>query len=477
LWSMEFVSEGCLRLTGYRALDLVANRLVAYGDLIHPDDRQAVWDQVQQAIRERRPFQLEYRIRTAQGVEKWVWEQGTGVSGAEGQLQALEGFITDTTAEKRAEAELRQARDELERRVLERTAALTQTYEALAESEEKYRHLVEATDTGFLILDEQGRVVDANAEYVRISGHRDLQEILGRCVTEWTATQDVERNACEVAQCLQNGSVRHLEINYVRDDGTVTPVEINASVVDTQGRKRIVSLCRDITERKRAEELLRRQNELLKRSLLASDHQRGLIAYEIHDGLAQQLAGAAMQLDACVLLQAKGKTQAAAEAFQEGLQLLRDSQKEARRLIRGVRPLTLDESSVVVALEEFVQGLEGKPGPQVEFHSQVAFDRLEPKQENAIYRIVQESVTNARRYSDSEKVRVELVQDGAQLRILIQDWGIGFEPSQLGPSSFGLESIRERAKMLGGLAEIDTAPGRGTRITVSLPVLPRADDE
>ncbi|MCY2993484.1 MAG: PAS domain S-box protein [Planctomycetota bacterium] len=127
---------------------------------------------------------------------------------------------------------------------------------ALAESEEKYRHLVETTDTGFLILDEQGRVADANAEYVRIVGHDTLQAILGRSVVEWTAPHDAKRNAEAVQRCLRQGKIRQFEVDYVRGDGTVTPIEVNASVVNTSQGKRVLSLCRDISERKRAEQAM-----------------------------------------------------------------------------------------------------------------------------------------------------------------------------------------------------------------------------
>ncbi len=174
-------------------------------------------------------------------------------------------------------------RDETERR---------RARQALAESEEKYRHLVETTDTGYLILDEQGRVLDANAEYVRLSGHDALSEILGRTVIEWTAPRDAKRNAREVQRCLKQGSVRQLEIDYIRGDGTVTPVEINASVAETTQGRRIVSLCRDITERKQAAEKLQAEQRALRRTMQAGDRERSLITFELHDGVAQQLMGA-----------------------------------------------------------------------------------------------------------------------------------------------------------------------------------------
>jgi diguanylate cyclase (GGDEF)-like protein/PAS domain S-box-containing protein len=105
-WTMEFVSQGAAELTGYQPRDLINNRRLAYGALIVEADRQQVWDSVQAGLRENRPFELTYRIRTAQGTEKWVLERGRGNFSASGELLGLEGFITDITEEKRAELRL-----------------------------------------------------------------------------------------------------------------------------------------------------------------------------------------------------------------------------------------------------------------------------------------------------------------------------------------------------------------------------------
>jgi len=117
-WTMEFVSQGCLELTGYTAESLVGRRGVAYGDLIHPDDADDVWNGVQEALAERRPYQITYRIRSAGNQEKWVWEKGRGVYDEGSRLVALEGFITDITGRVLAE-------QLLERRVEERTRELS----------------------------------------------------------------------------------------------------------------------------------------------------------------------------------------------------------------------------------------------------------------------------------------------------------------------------------------------------------------
>ena len=136
--------------------------------------------------------------------------------------------------------------------------------EALRESEEKHRVLIETTATGFVFLDANGRVLDVNDEYLRLAGYDKREQILGRRVTEWTAEYDQARNAAEVKKCIASGSVRGLEINYVHPDKTVVPVEVNASTLGAGDSLKIVALCRDITERKRAETELRRANRAMR---------------------------------------------------------------------------------------------------------------------------------------------------------------------------------------------------------------------
>lgn len=105
-WSMEFISRGCYALTGYPPEDFIQNQKRSFADIILPEDRQQVWEQVQAAIDQHQPYQLIYRIRNADGQIRWVWEQGRGIYDPNGHLEALEGYISDITDLKQREEEL-----------------------------------------------------------------------------------------------------------------------------------------------------------------------------------------------------------------------------------------------------------------------------------------------------------------------------------------------------------------------------------
>lgn len=112
-WTMIFVSEGCYSLTGYLPEDFTDSHLVKYNQLIHPEDRDKVWQQIQEAIASKRSFQLTYRLFTQQGGEKWVWEQGIGIFNPAGEVEFIEGFITDISDWIRAEKAKEQSNQEL----------------------------------------------------------------------------------------------------------------------------------------------------------------------------------------------------------------------------------------------------------------------------------------------------------------------------------------------------------------------------
>jgi PAS domain S-box-containing protein len=138
----------------------------------------------------------------------------------------------------------------------------------LRESESRYRALVETTRTGYVILGKDGRVLDANTEYVRLTGRRDLKEVIGRSVLDWTAEYEKQKNADAVAQCASDGYIFNFEVDYIGPSGAVTPIEVNATVMTRDGAPQILSLCRDISARRKTEAEIRGLNQNLENRVL-----------------------------------------------------------------------------------------------------------------------------------------------------------------------------------------------------------------
>jgi signal transduction histidine kinase len=254
----------------------------------------------------------------------------------------------------------------------------------------------------------------------------------------------------------------------LRKDGSVFYADITSSRIIYRERPCVIGFFRDVTERRQAQEALQRERDALRQSLEAQDRDRKLIAYEIHDGLAQLLAGAIMQFQTCDQLR-NADHELAVRACQAGTDMIENCLAQARQLMSDLRPLILDEMGVVPAVKHLVNTLCGPGSPEVELVTSGSFDTLEKPLQNCVFRIVQESLTNACRYSKSDKVRVEMARREEAIRLRVEDWGVGFDPGAVQEQCFGLAGIRQRAGVFGGRASIETAPGEGTRIAVRLP--------
>ncbi|MFO7905444.1 MAG: PAS domain S-box protein [Planctomycetota bacterium] len=339
--------------------------------------------------------------------------------------------------------------------------------EQLRSQEEKLRTISQVALDAVIMMDGRGRAVHWNPAAARMFGY-SAEEALGREIHRLvTPERHRELVADALAKFFETGEGRAvgrtLELQAIRKGGEEFPIELSLAPIHVENEWWAVAVVRDITDRKLADEKLRAEQRTLRRLLKAHDQERKLIAYEIHDGLAQQLVAAIMRCQAAT----EGGSER--ELGSQVLGLLRQCLAEARRLISGLRPPVLDECGVVTAVEGLLAQMDTEDAPEIEFHHEGFHERLEPLLENSIYRVVQESLRNACRHSQSPRVRISLVQQGDRIRIQVRDWGIGFDPGRVAPSRYGLAGIRERARLLDGHVTIDSAPGEGTTISVELP--------
>jgi PAS domain S-box-containing protein len=147
------------------------------------------------------------------------------------------------------------------------------------EQEKLYRTLIETTGTGFVIIDLKGTVVNANAEYIRLTGHTTLAEIQGRSVLDWTAPHEQDKNRNAVDFCVADGFLRNFEIDYITPGGEIIPVELNATVVEIGGANMILTLCRDISHRRKIERKIYESEEQFRK--VFEDGPQGMILADI----------------------------------------------------------------------------------------------------------------------------------------------------------------------------------------------------
>ncbi|MGE0805821.1 MAG: putative bifunctional diguanylate cyclase/phosphodiesterase [Burkholderiaceae bacterium] len=227
-WTMEFVSAGCEPLTGYSAEDLLLNRRACLEELTLAEDRQRVRRQINEALAAGSRFDIEYRIRCADGEVRWVWERGYGVFADDGSLDVLEGFIQDISTRKRNE-------------------------QALIEAEQRFRDLFDNVAEGIFQTTAEGRYLRANPSLARIYGFPSPEALTAHFnLVRDQLYVDPDARQRFVAALERGHQVRGFEARVRRRDGTIIWISENARAVrDTAGRLLYYEgTVEDITERK-----------------------------------------------------------------------------------------------------------------------------------------------------------------------------------------------------------------------------------
>jgi len=227
--TMEFVSEGCRRLTGFTSHELVENRVVSFRGLIHADDRDRVATVIQRALLRGTSFRVTYRLRRVDGSERWVWEQGIGVRGASADAH-IEGLVLDITD-----------RHELAERI--------------AEQESRYRALVEQSLSGVYVV--------SNERFAYVNSR--FGEIFGYSVDEVRALESVDalvhpddRHVMERNLKMRiDGSIETIRYGMrgIRKDGSICDIEVQGKRIEWDGSPAVMGVLLDVTERRQAQRL------------------------------------------------------------------------------------------------------------------------------------------------------------------------------------------------------------------------------
>jgi PAS domain S-box-containing protein len=479
-WRLSYASEGGGPLTGYEFEDFQAWG-VSWGSLVHPEDVGAVAAGMEAAIGAREPFTLSYRIRTRAGEERWVWDRGRGLFSAEGQLLAMEGFVADVTAQRRAE-----------------------------EERHKMVHVVERSSDFIGIADTEGRMLFVNEAGLKMVGLESLEAARGTRILDYFT--DADRPFAEgtiLPVMLREGRwggeyrFRHFQT------GQAVPTYYDVFTLrhpQTGALQGIATVTRDITQEKRQEAeraaLLEREKAARAESERANqlkDEFLATVSHELRTPLTAMLGWVQMLRTGTL---PDHKRQRALETVERNAraqaQLIEDL-LDVSRIMSGKLKLEVETVEMHAIVEQALESV--RPAADAKgIHLQAELDAAGSVLGDAhrLQQVVWNLLSNAVKFtSKGGRVQVRVERQEASVDITVTDTGTGIPPAflphvferfrqaeggtsrQYGGLGLGLSIVKNLVEMHGGTVSVHSeGEGRGAAFTVRLPLLsPVRQDE
>jgi PAS domain S-box-containing protein len=339
----------------------------------------------------------------------------------------------------------------------------------LRRSEQKFRGLLEAAPDAIIIVNHQGQIALVNAQAERMFGYR-RDELLNQPVE--IVIPEFFRDNQQVHRSGPTGKV--LELFGLRKDGTEFPVEISLSPLEAEEGISTSSAIRDITERKRSEEVLAsmsrrlsenydRVRDLAAMLISAQDDERRRIALELHDDISQRMALLSITLEAWIQELPTGMAKERVR--------LSDLKAAADEVGTAIRDLSHELHSTALHHLGLATGLRGLCRTISDQH-RIVVELQTDETPNlpydlslCLFRVAQEALANAVKHGKARQIAVQLAQNASSIRLAVKDDGIGFDASS--PSKgLGLESMQERVRILRGTFTLTSSPGQGTTVEV-----------
>ncbi len=335
-------------------------------------------------------------------------------------------------------------------------------------------------DYAIYMVDTQGKIVSWNQGAERIKGYK-AEEIIGRSFSSFYTPEDKKdgKPAKALRNAAKNGQFE-MEGWRVRKDGSRFWADaVLTALYDPKGRVlAFLKITRDLTYRLQQQRAMRASQEAMRhlsnQLLSAQDEMRNRIGRELHDGVGQYLAMLKMNLES--LKSGRPSKETIQQKLSDSIHLADEAMREIRASSYELCPPMLEECGLASAIPWLLDGFTERCGVKTTYDIS-GIDRLPQNVEIAIYRVVQECLTNARRHSGSPKVHILLQKKDSTLSLKVRDQGSGIPQDVLdalnhdspGKLGVGLRSIKERIHHLGGDLKV-VSNGRGTTITASVPV-------
>jgi PAS domain S-box-containing protein len=295
-------------------------------------------------------------------------------------------------------------------------------------------------------------------------------------------------------------SDKPLELPALKKDDEEIHVELSLSPIEpvdggSDSRRFVLAIVRDVTSRKQAELAIQHLNkelenrvaertaqladrerqleELVSKLITAQEEERHWLAYEVHDSLIQMAVVTQRYIQTFADSHPPGSKVQPGE-LDRALEMARQTVQEARRVVKGLRPTSLDDFGLATAVRQRVEELQNE-GWEISYEETLGKERLPTEVEITLYRVTQEALNNVQKHAQTTAACVTLTHWGRKVRLEVRDEGRGFDPSAVsgeeGPvERMGLSSMRERVALLGGELEIRSKPGTGTSLVAEVPL-------
>ncbi len=474
-------SSGLNRVFGVSGLDAESGRRW-WRENVHSDDLIRIRPEIVHNLKTRcTSFQLEYRMRHSAGHWMHISDCAHIVRDSLGRVVRVIGSLTDVSARKYAEEKLRRFNDSLEELVAQRTAEVETRSRALLESERFARATIDALSSSVCVLDGTGHIIAVNKAWREFAQNNGalLENVCESA--DYLAICDAASDASNPVASLVAAAIREFIAGRRQDFSTEydchSPVTrrwfaVKLSCFPGDDPLRLVVTHEEITERKLAAEdqleSAKRLQRLAAHLETVREEQSTTIAREIHD----ELGGTLTMVKLSLAIVANGV--AATTPLQDSLRGILDQIDMAlqtiKRISADLRPATLDTLGLVAAIKWHATQFSKMTGIAVDLHLP-EYVRLSRNRSTAIFRFIQEALTNVAKHAGASTVCVAISKCGGELIIEVSDNGIGLTKSnRFKPDSFGLIGMHERAQYLGGELSVSGEPNVGTCLNLLLPL-------
>ena len=419
----------------------------------------------------------------------WVQLESIAYQSDQGHSEQFLTVIKEITNRKAAEEALRKKHDELEQRVVKRTAELEninqklrrQIFEceyaeaALKESEQKYSTLVEDALIGVYII-KDGIIEFANDKFAAIYGYKK-NELIGMQSLDLAHPEDRALIKEMRAQRLKGEKVpSEYEIRGLKKNGDTIWVMRSFSLINFKDGPAIAGIVSDMTKRRQAEQALLESGKELRilsnQLLSAEEKERKRIARELHDGIGQALSAIKFSVENSIRQLRNETDHPEVKSLEAVIPLTQKTIEEVRRIVKDLRPSILDDLGILATINWFCREFQNiYAGIRIKREFGIQEGDIPSPLKTVIYRILQEALNNVAKHSQADLVELALEKSDRGTELKIQDNGVGFDlektislkPSQRG---FGLASMRERAELSGAAFDLVSTVGKGTVIRV-----------